>query len=347
MSQGDLASAPTTDPALLLRYRDRQYAADMMAVAILKLNLFTWIDGQGSVTTAQLVSHFNFAARPLDVLLTLCRAGGWLVSEGETHRLTKMAEEHLVDSSLYFLGPYYQPIADSPIAQGCMQVLTQNKAANWQAKDDTSDWHESMMDDAFAQSFTALMNCRGVAMGQAMAAALDPWMQDVETLLDVGGGSGIYSSTLASRFTSLRGVVFEQAPVDAITRSEIERHGLQDRLSVQTGDMFKDAWPEADCILLSNVLHDWDFPDVRKLIEKCALTLKVGGKVIVHEAFLNDAKDGPLPVAEYSVLLANITQGRCYSPAEYGKIFEEQGFECAPYVDTLADRGFFVATKKA
>jgi hypothetical protein len=32
--------------------------------------------------------------------------------------------------------------------------------------------------------------------------------------------------------------------------------------------------------------------------------------------FLDDAKDGPLWAAEYSVLLASVTQGRLYAPAE-------------------------------
>ncbi|WP_149496836.1 methyltransferase [Roseiconus lacunae] len=345
MTNFDLGKNPATDPALLLRYRDRQYAADLMAVAILKLNLFSWIDAQQVVSTKQIGSEFGLAERPLDVLLTLCRAGGWVTTEADQHRLTELAEEHLVDSSPYYLGPYYEPIVESPIAQGCYQVLSRDRPANWQAKDDSNDWHESMLDESFAKGFTALMNCRGVAMGQTLASAVQPWLSDVTTVLDIGAGSGIYTSTLLAKNNQLSATIFEQTPVDKIAHAEIVRHGMGDRIKIVSGDMFKDAWPTTDCILLSNVLHDWDFPAIRALIQKSAETLRSGGKVIVHEAFLNDAKDGPLPVAEYSVLLVNITQGRCYSPAEYTAIFEEFGFRCDPYKDTIADRGFFVATK--
>ncbi len=319
----------------------------MLAVAIGKLNLFTWIDSQRSVSTDQIRDQFKLASRPLDVLLTLCRASGLLVTDADQHSLTDLGREHLVDSSPWFLGPYYAPIVDSPIAQGCLNVLKQDATATWQAKDDGADWHESMMDEEFAKGFTDLMNCRGIVMGQSLAAHLADAVADVKHVLDVGGGSGIYSSTLVTKYDHLKATVLEQAPVDALAKAEITKHGLQDRITVASGDMFKDPWPDdVDCVLLSNVLHDWDVPEIKKLIQRTAQSLPTGGRVIIHEAFLDDDKTGPLPVAEYSVLLVNITQGKCYAPYEYGAILEEFGFTVGAYCPTIADRGFMTATKR-
>ena len=67
---------------------------------------------------------------------------------------------------------------------------------------------------------------------------------------------------------------------------------------------------------------------------------------MIHEAFINNDKTGPLPVAEYSALLMNVTQGKCYTPAEYGEILAESGFEVGEYQDTIADRGFMTAVKR-
>lgn len=343
----DLKRNPTTDPTLLLRFRDRQYAPDMLAVAIGKLNLFTWIDQRGTADTHAIQNHFDLASRPLDVLLTLCRASGLIQTDADQHQLTDLGREHLVDSSPWFLGPYYAPIVDSAAAQGCLQVLREDRPANWQAKDGGNDWHESMMDEAFARGFTDLMNCRGIAMGQSLADSVGTFLANATHMLDIGGGSGIYSATMLAKHHHLRATVFEQAPVDRIASEEIRRHGLEDRIDVVAGNMFTDPWPaDADCILLSNVLHDWDFPEIRKLISLTAGALPTGGRVIIHETFLNDEKTGPLPVAEYSVLLANITQGKCYTAAEYGSIFDEFGFDVGPYQDTIADRGFITATKR-
>ena len=77
-----------------------------------------------------------------------------------------------------------------------------------------------------------------------------------------------------------------------------------------------------------------------------AQTLPPGGLLVIHEAFIHNDKSGPLPVAEYSALLMNITQGKCYTPDEYGAILEVFGFEVGAYHDTVADRGFMTAVKR-
>ncbi|MDA0767880.1 MAG: methyltransferase [Verrucomicrobia bacterium] len=145
-----LTTLPATDPGPILHLRDRQYAAELIATALLHLDLFSWLHKQPDANTAEIAAHFDLAARPLDVLLTLCRANGF--------------------------------------------------------------------------------------------------------------------------------------------------------------------------ILLSNLLHDWDLPEARQLVEKAAAALPANGLLVIHGAFLHDDKTGPIPVAEYSALLMNITQGKCYSHAEYSRM---------------------------
>jgi cyclopropane fatty-acyl-phospholipid synthase-like methyltransferase len=190
------------------------------------------------------------------------------------------------------------------------------------------------------------MNCRGLVFGQALAKGLAPLIGERKTLLDVGGGSGIYSSTMVAAHPQLSATVLEQPPVDAITRGEIERHGLSERIEVFTADMFQATWPETEILLLSNVLHDWDFPEAKLLLGKAADALPSGGLLVIHDAFISDDKSGPVAVAEYSALLMNITQGKCYSPEEFGGMLEELGFEVGEYQDTIAHRGFMTAVKR-
>ena len=341
-----LACLPATDPALLLRYRDRQYAAELIAAALLHFDFFTWLQRHPGMSPAGICQEFSWATRPAGVLLTLCRASGLITTGtdgGQT--LTLLAEEHLTKDSPYYLGPYYAPIRDTPIVQGFLKVLATGKPANWQAKSDHSDWHTSMLDPVFAQSFTDLMNCRGITFGQHLAKALTPMLAERRRLLDVAGGSGIYAATITAAHPHLTATVLEQAPVDAITRREIARHGLADRVHVATGDMFTVGWPEADALLFSNVLHDWDLPEIDLLLGKAATALSSGGMLIIHDAFIDDDLSGPLPVAEYSALLMNITQGKCYSAAEYGSRLLAHGFVPGPWQATVADRGFMTARR--
>lgn len=339
-----LTQHPTTDPGIIIQLRDRQYAAELISTALLHLDLFTWLSENKNVSPQDAAEHFGLVERPLDVLLTLCRAYGFIEGLGKIN-LTLMGREHLVKESAWFLGPYFSPIRDTPITQSFLHVLKTGKPANWQAKDKGGDWHESMRDPEFAHEFTQLMNCRGLLFGQKLAETLIPFLKNRSRLLDVGGGSGIYSATLCAAHPSLTATVLEQDPVDAIVRSEISRHGLEDRISVLTADMFLDDWPESDVILLSNVLHDWDVPEAIEILEKAAQTLVPGGIVVIHDAFVADDKSGPIETAEYSALLMNITQGKCYSAAEYAEILRPLGFESGPYIDTVAKRGFMTAMK--
>ena len=68
---------------------------------------------------------------------------------------------------------------------------------------------------------------------------------------------------------------------------------------------------------------------------------------MVHDAFLNADKSGPLHVAEYSVLLMHSSEGRCYSVAEMEEYLTDAGFRGAAYVPGAAVRGIVSATKPA
>jgi hypothetical protein len=336
---------PTTDPGGILELRDRQFAAELIATALLHLDLFTWLEANPGVSPDHISEHFGIKERPTDVMLTLCQSYGFVAGHPSAVHLTPLGREHLVKGSPWFLGPYFVPVRDTPIVRGFLDVLKTGKPGNWQAKSDGKDWHQSMLDPEFAREFTELMNSRGLVFGQALARGLAPLLGERSTLLDIGGGSGIYSSALVAHHPQLRATVLEQRPVDAITRAEIARHGLEGKVDVITADMFENDWPQSEIILLSNVLHDWDFPEVRLLLGKAAKALGADGLLVIHDAFIRDDKSGPVAVAEYSALLMNITQGKCYSPAELGSLMEEAGFSVGSYEDTIAHRGFMTAVK--
>ena len=52
--------------------------------------------------------------------------------------------------------------------------------------------------------------------------------------------------------------------------------------------MFATPLPEVDFVLLSNVLHDWDIPECRDLVQRCADSLRPNGRLLIHHVLLND-----------------------------------------------------------
>jgi acetylserotonin N-methyltransferase len=97
--------------------------------------------------------------------------------------------------------------------------------------------------------------------------------------------------------------------------------------------------------LLSNVLHDWEEPTVRDLLAKSHAALPAGGLLVVHDAFINAEKTGPLHVAEYSALLMQITEGKCYSIGEMRRFLDAAGFDWIEQQSTAVGRGFILARR--
>ena len=339
----DLRTVPTTDPVDIYRVRDGIYGADMLLAAIVHLDFFSWL-AANPASKDDVCRAFDIKDRPADVMLTLFAAMGLIDEKWDLYRLTDLGREHLVNSSPWFLGPYYESLKNRPVALDLLKVLRTGKPANWSSDKDGKDWHVAMESEDFARQFTAAMDCRGVYLSQAVAKALDfNWRSH---LLDIAGGSGIYACSVVTHHPHLTATVFEKPPVDRIAARAIADRGCTGKVKVAAGDMLVDPLPaDADVHLYSNVLHDWDEPVVRQLIGKSFSALPPGGLIVIHDAFLNASKTGPLHVAEYSVLLMHSSEGRCYSTREMERYLTDAGFRDAMYRDTVAARGVMTATK--
>jgi hypothetical protein len=61
-------------------------------------------------------------------------------------------------------------------------------------------------------------------------------------------------------------------------------------ISVVAGDFFVDALPQADVLVMGNVLHDWGENHKRLLLEKAHAALPSGGALIVVENIIDNAR---------------------------------------------------------
>jgi acetylserotonin N-methyltransferase len=337
-----LLDDPVSDPLSLYRYRDGISAVDLLAVGISHLDFFTWLADHPS-TFAAITAHFGIHPRPTDVMLTLFTAQGLVQQNGGCFHLTLRAREHLNAGSRWNLAPYFSSMKDRQPTLDMLKVLKTGKPANFGSFDPQA-WAQAMQRPDFAAQFTAAMDCRGILLGPALAKALD--LSQHTALLDIAGGSGIYACALAAKNPHLRTTVLERPPVDRIATECIAKQGCTDRVSVHAGDIFADPLPTGfDVHLWSNVLHDWDEADVRRLLAKSDAALPRGGLIVIHDAFINAEKTGPLHIAEYSALLMNITEGKCYSIGEYRTFLSELGFDWLEHKPTAVGRGYIVARR--
>ncbi|RZN34204.1 MAG: methyltransferase [Methanosarcinales archaeon] len=342
---GKLAEVPRTDPSNLLRLRDGVYAGDLFVTAVAYLDFFSWLDNNaGDADLRGICSSLQIEERPADVMLTLFKSLNLIVEGDGGYCLTELSRDHLAGSSPWFLGPYISSLKGMSVCGEMLEVLKTGKPANWGAGKGGVEWSLAMEDVGFAEVFTVGMDSRGAYFAPVLARAID--LSGHDNLLDVAGASGIYSSAIVSQYPHLLASVFEKPPVDRIARNSIDKWGLSDRIGVVTGDMFRDEFPSGfDVHLFSNVLHDWDVGAVKLLLENSYRNLRPGGRILIHDAHLNAEKDGPLTVAEYSVLLMFLTEGRCYSISEMEEVLVGVGFSEIACVPTVASRSVIMGKK--
>jgi len=339
----DLRRVPQTDPLEIYRYRDGLYAVDLLAAAICEFDFFTWLARHPS-SAAEICRSLDLKARPVDVMLTLFTAEGFVRNVNGRFEVTTVAAEHLVSSSPFFLGAYYASLKERPVLRDFVTILRTGRTANWGSFDQEKPWSEAMLTEQFASTFTAAMDCRGFYLGPALAKAVD--LRRRSRLLDIAGGSGIFACAITAHHPHLSATVFERSPVDQIARTLIQTRGYADRVAVASGDMFNDPLPSGfDVHLYSNVIHDWDEPKVRQLLAASFATLAPDGLLLIHDAHLNPEKTGPLPVAKYSALLMSVTEGKCYSVAEMYSMLRDAGFTECEFFPTVAGRSVITARK--
>jgi hypothetical protein len=157
----------------------------------------------------------------------------------------------------------------------------------------------------------------------------------IRNLLDVGGGSGALSIGAASGNPKLQITVLDLEPVCAIAERNIREYGLSDRIRTQAGTMFDPLPSGHDGILFGNIFHDWDQNTCERLARSAFRALEPGGHICLHEMLLNPLKDGPLPVAAFSVGMLIHELGKQFTLAELQALLCDVGF-----VDVQANHSF-------
>lgn len=330
------------DPSRLLRYRDSIYASDLLVCAIVYFDFFTFLK-RGPRALDEICDKLRIQPRPADVLMSLLLSMALVENRGQRYTLTDLSAMYLASDSPNSLVPYYASLKNRPQCMEFRQVLQTGRPAGWSSKKEGEDWVRSMQNQEFADSFTVAMDSRGAFLARRLAETFN--LTQHSALLDIAGGSGIYACSIAQVNGHLAATVLEVPPVDFAASQSIESKGMSSRVNVVAGDMFDELPMGYDVHLFSNTFHDWDIDSIERLSANSFRSLSTGGTIAVFDAHLNQFKNGPLSVAEYSCLLMHSTQGKCYATTEISDILMSSGFGQVKVTDVAADRTLITGKK--
>ncbi|WP_435022242.1 methyltransferase [Tundrisphaera sp. TA3] len=342
--------SPAIDPTSIFEIFRGNLGTELLTAAVAHFRVFERLS-HGPMTPDELRRDLGLAERPASVLTTALKAFGLLAQDGEGRLgVTDLARDHLTPGAHFDVGGYIGLAAETPGVLDLVERLRTNRPAG---ADEVGEGAAFIYKDGIASAMEAESSAErltlalaGRAMNVAPVLAERYPLEDSRLLLDVGGGTGIYSIAWLLRHPELRAIVWDRPEVLKVAVRLAESHGVADRMEFRPGDMLKDPVPEgADVVLLSNVLHDWDVADCWVLVSRCAAALHPGGRLLIHDVFLDDDQAGPLPVALYSAALFRMTEGRAYSTREYKAWLTAAGLIPGDVIPTLIHCGVLPGIK--
>ncbi len=322
-----------SDPTPIFEYFRAGFASNLLIAGVAHFRIFELLS-QRPRSFADLREATQLEERPANVLITALRAMDLIVANASGQlELSPIAIEHLSPASYFSIADYIGLAAESPAVLDLVQTLRNNRPPNAAFIYKEGMESAAMEKEASARHLTLALAGRAKNVAPVLADRLP---LGPGTLLDIGGGTGIYSIAFLQKNPQLRAITLDRPEVLRVAKEFAENSGVTDRMEFLEGDMFTSPMPPANFVLLSNILHDWDTADCRTLIRRAAACLQPRGQLLIHDVLLNDALDGPLAVACYSAQLFTLTEGRAYSAAEYRSWLAEAGLQSGKPIPTLA-----------
>lgn len=226
-------------------------------------------------------------------------------------------------------GPVFRAFAEDPLAS----VRTGKPA--FEAVFGSDFWSYAAQNPEWGRSFDESMT--EVTRETAAAVVAAYRFDGLRRIVDVGGGRGIFLSTLLSEYPEATGVLFDLPHVVANSPETIAAAGVSDRCEIVAGDFF-DAVPEGgDAHVLSWIIHDWDDERAKTILANCRHAIRDDGRLLLVEAVLPPGgASGPSFATALDLVMLVAVSGRERTELEYAALLADAGFTLTQVVSTAS-----------
>jgi len=158
----------------------------------------------------------------------------------------------------------------------------------------------------------------------AIAKAYD-W-NSVKRVVDVGGGNGSLLATILAAHTHLQGTVFDQPEVVSAAAEYLAAKGVSHRCEILAGSFFDSIPAQGDVWILSQILHDWNDSDCRRILTRCRKQMKPGDRLLVVEMVTVPCRPNMQTALNDISMLVTFGEARQRTEDEYRQLFSACGF---------------------
>jgi ubiquinone/menaquinone biosynthesis C-methylase UbiE len=155
----------------------------------------------------------------------------------------------------------------------------------------------------------------------------------INTLSDIGGGTGALMAEILNAYPSMHGVVADIASVVRQAKTEIQARGVDARCTCVDCDFFNEIPAGSDAYLMSHILHDWNDIQCQTILGNCHKAMQPGTRLLIVEAVIpagNEFSIGKLLDLEVFVMGG----GRERTEVEFRNLLESCGFQLSQVIPT-------------
>ena len=149
-------------------------------------------------------------------------------------------------------------------------------------------------------------------------------------LLDLGGSHGLYSTELCKKHPALKAEIIDFEPVRKYAEENIEKYGLQKRVTFTASDFMKETIPQNnDVILLFQIIHQNTVEQNINLFKKIFASLNQGGQLVILEQIKDIGSNSQLSKSNTSFIALNLfhqASGNAYTFEEVCACAKEASF---------------------
>lgn len=192
-----------------------------------------------------------------------------------------------------------------------------------------------------ADLFNSSMTANTKAAAKIIAEAYD--FSSFKTVCDVAGGQGELLKGILSANPNIYGILYDMEDV-------VKDHVLgefKDRATVQAGNFFESI-PEADCIIMKRVIHDWNDDKASQILNVCKNVMKADTKLLLLERVITEKYDNEysaLPDLFFDLHMLIMAGGKERSKKQFETLLQKSGLKLDRIIPTKSSSMILEITK--
>jgi SAM-dependent methyltransferase len=321
-----------TDPGQIIDMA-AGYQRSRIVLTAFEMDIFTAI-GAASLSAADIACKIDAMPASTERLLNALCAIGLLKKERGLFSNTEAGARYLVRGTADYLSGI-----------GHMINLYRTWGTLTQAVRAGTSVTQREYDETSLNYFIEAMHFRAKKTADKLISFID--LSGVKKVLDVGGGSGVYSMAFVRAGRDLTADVFDLPAVTALARRYIEDNGFAGKIGTRDGDYNTDDFGSGyDLVFMSAIIHINSFDENQLLVNRAFTALNPGGRIVIQDHIMEEDRTAPVRGALFTLnMLVNTRSGDTYTEKEMRTWFEKAGCGTVERVATGMDNDLMVGRK--